>query len=538
MPETLDLLLESSWRGCLLLLFVGAALGAGRFGLRTRHEAWTWSALLFLLLPLSGLWKTEVVLPDPISAGSVEAAQAEGVSSARDDPAGPGAWSRVTYRRPTEDWQMALLVLWSLGAVASALYLGLGLLGLHGWLRDSRPVPAGCVARSWPPSDFSGLEVRISERVSSPVLVGFRRGVVLLPAAAAAWSASMFRALLVHESTHWRNRDPLRLLAVRIAASVFWFHPAIWWLRARLTALAEHRADDAGVDALGRTRYARCLARIALEAAASGRPGPALGSAMASPATLSRRLDRILCSKSPSARNPRWPRRILAATLGLAAAGAVLPVSPVLPAPVEFHRELARLASPSAEERAEALYRLARWPGQESRALPRLVAALGDDAPIDRMPSWSYAEEGWAPARSVWWRASPGEVAALGLASMSGRAAPALERALSSPDPVVRRNAAWALGELRHPRGLSNRAVSRLIRSLEDSAPEVRAAAAWSLGDLGSAEALRAVRARLGAETVRAVRLELSETERALEEGVSREAFRRRADAVDSSTMN
>lgn len=535
MPEPLPALLEASVRGLGLVLLAAAALGLGRFTLRVRHEAWTLVAVLFLLLPLSGTLDREVLLPDPAPAAGLEAAPTRPPAVVRAEVAPRPVWQTVVYRHPVEPWQTALVVVWWLGVAASLGHLTLGLAGLRRLRRESAAMPRELAGRIAPLVAGPGLEIRVSELATSPVLLGLRRGLLLLPAAAAGWDDETLRAVVAHELCHRKNRDLLRLLLVRAAACALWFHPGIWWLRSRLAALAERRADEAGAATVGRKAYARCLAAIALQAGRLGSPGTRLALAMASSPTVSGRLRRLLQPEAPSRTASRLPRRLAAAALGLAATGAALPVTPVPPAPAAFHREVARLDSPVASERAEALYRLGRWSGQESRAIPHLVAALGDDAAIETMPSWSFTDEGWAPARSEWWRASPGEVAALSLASMSARAAPFLENALSDPDPVVRRNAAWAVGELRHPRGLSKAAVPRLIRALGDPVPEVRAAAAWSLGDLGAEEALPAVRARLRIETDAAARAELAMADRALREGVSLEAFRHRVDPVQEA---
>jgi len=115
------------------------------------------------------------------------------------------------------------------------------------------------------------------------------------------------------------------------------------------------------------------------------------------------------------------------------------------------------------------------------------------------MPRWDYVREGWSPALKRWQHGSPGEVAALGLASL--RASAELETRLGSASAIERRNATWAIGELRHPRRISRRATSQLIALLRDPDAGVRAAAAWTLGDLGEQRALPALRAMAAGET-------------------------------------
>jgi hypothetical protein len=61
------------------------------------------------------------------------------------------------------------------------------------------------------------------------------------------------RAILLHEITHVRRRDPLRVLLIRLIESTFWFQPLVWIAGRRAEYFSEIVADDAvletGVDA-------------------------------------------------------------------------------------------------------------------------------------------------------------------------------------------------------------------------------------------------------------------------------------------------
>jgi HEAT repeat protein len=114
-------------------------------------------------------------------------------------------------------------------------------------------------------------------------------------------------------------------------------------------------------------------------------------------------------------------------------------------------------------------------------AIPGLIALLGDDSPIPTAPPWKGRD--WTPARLTWLEPSPGESAAISLASMSTDAVWALIDALRAPHPSARRNATWALGELHSPRAPGLPEVAPLLIALADEAAPVRAGAAWALGE-------------------------------------------------------
>jgi len=60
---------------------------------------------------------------------------------------------------------------------------------------------------------------------------------------------------------------------------------------------------------------------------------------------------------------------------------------------------------------------------------------------------------------------------------------PLLAKALGDLDPEVRKQSAWALGEIADPS-----AAGSLAKALKDASPEVRKQAAWALGELRSQE--------------------------------------------------
>ncbi len=91
----------------------------------------------------------------------------------------------------------------------------------------------------------------------------------------------------------------------------------------------------------------------------------------------------------------------------------------------------------------------------------------------------------WSPALQTFKHPSPGEQAAIALASFGRPAFVPLTNQLDSPNATVRRNAAWAIGELTNMLpGERAGAVPQLITLLSDSDEWVRMAAARALGEL------------------------------------------------------
>jgi len=135
----------------------------------------------------------------------------------------------------------------------------------------------------------------------------------------------------------------------------------------------------------------------------------------------------------------------------------------------------------NAEQRAAAACEAGRKGDLEK--IPELIALLADDTKTELLHCWSSGR--WSPALETFKHPSPGEQAAIALASMGRAAFLPLANQLGSANATVRRNAAWAIGELTNmPPGERDGAVPRLITLLSDSDSWVRTAAARALGEL------------------------------------------------------
>ena len=141
--------------------------------------------------------------------------------------------------------------------------------------------------------------VRLCESVlvEVPTVVGWLRPVILLPATAlTGLSAEQLEALLAHELAHIRRFDYLVNLLQTSIETLFFYHPAVWWVSAQIRQEREHCCDDLAVAACGNVlTYARAL--TALEDLRGS--GPQLAVA-ASGGSLLMRIQRLLRGRSPS----------------------------------------------------------------------------------------------------------------------------------------------------------------------------------------------------------------------------------------------
>jgi beta-lactamase regulating signal transducer with metallopeptidase domain/protocatechuate 3,4-dioxygenase beta subunit len=174
-------------------------------------------------------------------------------------------------RLASQNWTArdAWLGAWCLGAFVVAVPTLLGLAANEVLRRRARRVEGvGWRALLDEARAHFGIrrEVELRESADSPVPLtwGIARPVVLLPDEAETWPEPTRRLVLLHELAHVRRLDAGLLLAGRLVAAVYWFHPLAWYALRRLRLECEHAVDDCVVLAGARpTDYARQLLELA-----------------------------------------------------------------------------------------------------------------------------------------------------------------------------------------------------------------------------------------------------------------------------------
>jgi beta-lactamase regulating signal transducer with metallopeptidase domain len=169
--------------------------------------------------------------------------------------------------------------------------------------------------------------LRVSSAIAGPVTIGTLRAIVLLPVSAVTLlSPDELEVVLAHELAHVRRADFLWNLVQTLIETLFFFHPAVWWLSGRVRHERELCCDDLALTVCPNpVVYASAL--FHLEEQRSRQMSLAMALDGHQPAqTLRWRIARILGETIP--RNPHRPLR----PFSVAALGAVLVVL-LLPAP-------------------------------------------------------------------------------------------------------------------------------------------------------------------------------------------------------------
>lgn len=152
-----------------------------------------------------------------------------------------------------------LLGLWLLGCL-------IALQRLIARTRAARNLRAASVrlsmtGRNLPRSLPISAEVRLSDHIDSPMVVGLRSPCILLPKGLLdELTDAALAHLLRHELAHIRRGDLWASLLEGVCLAVYWWNPLLWLLRARLVLTREMACDEQAAEQCGdATDYANTL---------------------------------------------------------------------------------------------------------------------------------------------------------------------------------------------------------------------------------------------------------------------------------------
>ena len=367
--------------------------------------------------------------------------------------------------------------------------------------------------------EIEKVQVGRSSIARVPYALGIRRPLIVLPDSFCGdVDQETLLSVIGHEMAHVRRRDFLTKVVCELVSLPISFHPFTWFFKHRIEQERELACDELVTQqVLQPTTYARSLLRAAdLSMQQAGR---SMMLSVFDGQMIEERIKQLTRKRVPLS---NWSGRIItAAVLG------ALCLSSVFGSAFGFSFESPRattIPDQVVELRAEPIIQITqdkpqpvvaartapvqRGPQEiaqsacdagkdrDTEAIVSLVALLADDRKIEPIACWTSGR--WTPALDTFKHPSPGEQAALALASMGRDAFGPLMNQLDNVNAVARRNAAWAIGELTNmPPGERAPAVPQLITLLRDTDPWVRMAAARAIGEVRDGRATETLIATL-----------------------------------------
>jgi uncharacterized protein (TIGR03435 family) len=214
-----------------------------------------------------------------------------------------------------------LTVTWLCGFAAVVLLWCLRWRRVAAAMREAAPLREGREVEALSRLERIGGTQKRIEMVASPAslepgVFGIIRPVLIWPEGISEHlEDAHLEAILAHEVWHVRRRDNLAAAIHMLVEALFWFHPLVWWLGARLVEERE-RACDEEVVAMGGERqvYAESILKVC-EFCVVGSPLACLSGVTGS--DLKRRMVYIMTERM--ARKLDFGRKLLLSTAGVLA---------------------------------------------------------------------------------------------------------------------------------------------------------------------------------------------------------------------------
>jgi TonB family protein len=263
-------LLHFVWQGTS----IATLLAIGLFGMRKRSANARYllsctALAVLLVLPVLTMY---LLYQSPAPVSGVQLASPN-------SPAAPLPPRNTHWLVWLEAW---VVPVWCFGVLLFSIRLVWGSRQVSRLRHDGQPAEESLHAAIASLGERMGLKRRVGILISrlgdGPSVVGLVRPVILLPAATLlGLSPEQLEAVLAHELAHIRRYDYLINLLQMLAEALLFYHPAVWWISARIRRERELCCDDEAVRACGNSFcYARAL--TALERLRVMRPRLALGS--------------------------------------------------------------------------------------------------------------------------------------------------------------------------------------------------------------------------------------------------------------------
>ena len=161
-----------------------------------------------------------------------------------------------------------LVTVWIAGAAILSIRLLFGLAYVERLRKSATELGESVTTLAGKLSDEIGYQravgVAESALVKIPVVLGYFKPLVLFPVGAVnQLSTEEVEAVLAHEIAHLVRNDFIQNLIQSIIETLFYYHPAVWWISAVVRAERESCCDDIAIGVCSsQLTYARALVKL------------------------------------------------------------------------------------------------------------------------------------------------------------------------------------------------------------------------------------------------------------------------------------
>jgi beta-lactamase regulating signal transducer with metallopeptidase domain len=252
--------------GTLLLLLTGAAIT----GTRQWQTAAPKPAALISEKAPDSKSRPAIPLASPASK-SIETKIAEPTSETVPPllPSSPATITKKDLQQSLRPWMPSVVSLWAAGVIFFSIRFLLSWQAIRRLRSHSSPVidPAASATFTRLLDKLHlrrGVTLFTTTDAIVPMVVGWLKPAIIVPSTLftrlPAWQ---IEAILAHELAHVRRNDYLVNILQNIVETLFFYHPAVWWISAQLRKEREHCCDDTAATLTGGAlNYAKALTAL------------------------------------------------------------------------------------------------------------------------------------------------------------------------------------------------------------------------------------------------------------------------------------
>ena len=248
-----------------------AIAGVFAFCLRRKSAAmrgfiWSMAIVGCLIIPLLSLvlpkWELGMLPETPVSSAPIQLST-KSVSSIpiASTPPQPDLVTGQSIPFTTLHWTDWISIVWTGAGLFLLIRLIVGIAAV--WHISARSSSFSRAVEQLQSNSNRRVNVRLSDRVTVPMVWGFLRPVILLPVDADHWQTERLRVVLLHELAHIRRWDWTMQMVAQVACAIHWFNPLVWCVARRMRIEVEQACDDQVLNAgYPSTNYAQHLLDI------------------------------------------------------------------------------------------------------------------------------------------------------------------------------------------------------------------------------------------------------------------------------------
>ena len=263
----LKFLVDTTMKSFVIFAVAGVfAFCLRRKSAAVRGFAWSMAIVGCLTIPLLSLvlpkWELGILPEVPVSSAPIQLST-KSVSSIPIalTPPQPDLVPDQSASFTTRHWTDWIAIVWTGAGLFLLIRLIVGIGAI--WHISARGRNFSRAVEQLQSNSNRRVNVRLSDRITVPMVWGFLRPVILLPVDANHWQTERLRTVLLHELAHIKRWDWTMQMVAQVTCAIYWFNPLVWLLARWMRIEAEQACDDHVLNAGCRsTDYAQHLLDI------------------------------------------------------------------------------------------------------------------------------------------------------------------------------------------------------------------------------------------------------------------------------------